>query len=217
MIVLGPDWWDLDNSDLYAPSFFILFLLAEDGKDLDASLGFGVENGGLLNHFNGFPISMGASLHFLYHDITFVVSEPSHQLRISATNPRPLSAAVGNCCFWSSVMGFLSILVILALGVGDDTWLGRYPHLSSIIYRGPSQSLFSTGGKWTILDIERKCSHKERPCFLCSGQAQSARSQAFQEFSCFPLSKLPASKDRLQHFRSYQLESNVCHSDGKNL
>lgn len=51
----------------------------------------------------------------------------------------------------------LGILVILVLGVGDHIWLSRYPYIS----RGPSQCLFSTGGKWTILDMEREYSHKK--------------------------------------------------------
>lgn len=70
---------------------------------------------------------------------------------------RPLSA-VGNYCFWSPIMVSLGILGILALG--ERTWLGRYPHLPSVICRRLSQSLFSTGRKWTILDMERKRSHK---------------------------------------------------------
>lgn len=71
-------------------------------------------------------------------------------------NPRPFSA-VGNNCFCSPITVSVGILVILVLGVGEYIWLGRYPHIS----RGPSQSLSSTGGKWTILDMERECSHKK--------------------------------------------------------
>lgn len=105
----------------------------------------------------------------------------------------------------------LDILVIRVLGVGDHIWLSRYPHIS----RGPSQCLFSTGGKWTILDMERECSHKKTLLSLLR-PSPDCKESGLPIMFLFPTFKSTASKNKQQFFKSHQPESKVCHPDGKN-
>lgn len=108
--------------------------------------------------------------HFYFGWVTtFPVS--LQQLRVSTTNPRPFRA-VGNDCFCSPITVSLDTLLILVLGVGGHIWLSRYPYIS----RGLPSAQEENGLSWTWKGnvVTR------RLCFLYSGQAQTAKSQAFQ-------------------------------------